>query len=349
VEYRWTSRNNRKGRHQLFLNLKYQNHLHHTPMSTTQWSEIVHGIGRMVSQYPVWDISWLVAFIFTWGSILWVINGFFVFLPLVRPGSQFPEESFVGGGVTAFIGATIFEIGSILLILEAVNEHRSGCFGWAIQQALEPYRGRNQLSVRVTPDHDACTHHHPNKHNLLGKSASSAEDLVKTPATDVPNRKSWVWWPSFHELRTHFLHELGFLACLSQLIGATIFWIAGFTALPGIIDHLSEGLEDGIYWTPQVVGGFGFIISGLLFMLETQTCWYIPALDTLGWHIGLYNLIGGIGFTLSPAFGYDQDSWSQYQAALTTFWASFFFLVGSMVQLYESLDKYPVDNSGKSS
>ncbi|KAK3081836.1 hypothetical protein LTS18_000863 [Coniosporium uncinatum] len=100
-------------------------------------------------------------------------------------------------------------------------------------------------------------------------------------AVDGMNRKSWVWWPSWYQLRTHYLHELGFLACLSQLIGATIFWIAGFTALPGIIDHLSEGLEDGIFWTPQVVGGVGFVISGTLFMLETQSRWFTEAQESL--------------------------------------------------------------------
>jgi hypothetical protein len=33
-------------------------------------------------------------------------------------------------------------------------------------------------------------------------------------------------------------------------------------------------------------------------MLETQRKWYIPAFDTLGWHIAVWNLIGGIGFTV---------------------------------------------------
>jgi len=28
----------------------------------------------MFTQYPVWDISWLVAYIFVWGSIVWIIN-----------------------------------------------------------------------------------------------------------------------------------------------------------------------------------------------------------------------------------------------------------------------------------
>ena len=126
----------------------------------------------------------------------------------------------------------------------------------------------------------------------------------------------WVWFPSWHELKTHYLRELGFLASLAQFCGATIFWvskpislaismsrltynqISGFTALPGINNKMSQGLLDGIYWVPQMVGGSGFIISGALYMLETQPKWYVPAWEVLGWHIGFWNLIGK--FTTHP-------------------------------------------------
>lgn len=63
-----------------------------------------------------------------------MINGFMVLLPLVAPWSAFPNESELGGGVSAFIGATIFEFGSVLYMLEAVNENREfSCYfgvGW---------------------------------------------------------------------------------------------------------------------------------------------------------------------------------------------------------------------------
>jgi hypothetical protein len=58
-----------------------------------------------------------------------------------------------------------------------------------------------------------------------------------------------------------------------QLIGATIFWISGFTALPPIYNALSMPVMNGVYWVPQVVGGTGFIVSGLLFMVEVQEKW----------------------------------------------------------------------------
>lgn len=106
-------------------------------------------------------------------------------------------------------------------------------------------------------------------------------------------------------------------------------------------------------------------------MVETQKKWYIPAPKVLGWHIGVWNLIGvshsyrffhpyisklldvpghvdtvqqGIGFTLCGALGFAaSNSGCVYQGSLATFWGSWCFLVGSVIQWYESLDKHPVD------
>jgi hypothetical protein len=242
-----------------------------------------------------------------------------------------------GGGITAFIGATIFEIGSVFLLLESINESRTGCFGWAVHQALE------DTSLELRPSRTKCVHHHRNRSNLVGRPQHPDSPDSTSPSSSSTSKKTWTWWPTTHDLLTYHVHTFGFLASLTQFLAASIFWISGFTALPGILNHLSPGLKAGIYWTPQVLGGTGFIISGLLFMLETQSKWYKPAWGTLGWHIGLWNTIGGIGFTLCPAFGYDERSWAQYQACCATFWGSWAFLVGSAVQWYESLGKWPVE------
>lgn len=348
VEYRWNPRNNRKGRHQLDITPRPDGK-YLVPESTSSIREVVRNLLRMLTHYPYWDISWLVAYIFTWGSIVWVLNSFFVWMPLVRPSSEFENEITSAGGITAFIGATIFVGGSVFLLLEAVNEDRAGCFGWAVEQALTD-SGQNKAGWRrLKPDFDHCTHQHTNKANLVGTPVHSTSVTVVSSEQGEPNESSedivtsWVWFPTKQDLKTHYIHELGFLACCAQMIGATIFWISGFTALPGILNRLSPGLEAGIFWTPQVVGGSGFIISGLFFMLETQEKWFLPAYSTLGWHIGFWNMIGGIGFTLCPAFGYDTASWAVYQSSLSTFWASWAFLIGSLIQLYESLQKHPVD------
>ncbi|KAF2661160.1 integral membrane protein [Lophiostoma macrostomum CBS 122681] len=343
VAFKWTSRNNRKGRHALAINpaAPTTKAPYETPRATNSLKEIGRGIIRMITVYPVWDISYDVAVIFTLGSVVWVFNAFFVWLPLVRPSTEFSTEVLYGGGITAFIGATIFEFGSVLLVAEAVNENRTECFGWALEHATSHEVEKGTGTARLRPSNSGCTHHHRNKRNLVGKG----QNVVKDGYTvDAPSgKRSWTWFPSVTELRTHYIHELGFLASVTQLIAATIFWIAGFTSLPGIYDHMSSTITIVFYWNPQTIGGTGFIISGALFMLETQSRWYKPAFSTLGWWIGAWNLIGGVGFTLCPAFGYDQNSWAQYQACLSTFWGSWAFLIGSVIQWYESLQKHPVE------
>lgn len=345
IGYKWSSRNNRKGRHTLTLTQSADANLKlNTPRRTNHPAEVAKGIWRMLVRYPFYDVSFDVAYIFTWGSIVWVINAFFALLPYTNPSLTFAGEVLDGGGITAFIGATIFEVGSVLLMFEAVNENRSGCFGWAVEELFDEHDAKS--SLKITPD--ACTHHHTNKKNLVGspgiEGTQAIEDETR-PETDgtPPGPRSWVWWPSLDELRRHYLHDIGFLACSAQMFGATIFWISGFTALPGIYNNMSPGLTDGIYWTPQVVGGCGFVVSGTLFMIETQKHWWEPAPGVLGWWIGLFNLIGGVGFTLCPCFGFSAAHWAQQQAAVSTFWGSFAFLIGSVVQWYESLDKYPVE------
>jgi hypothetical protein len=288
------------------------------------------------------------------------INGCFVWLPLVAPQSEFPGEADNAVGILSFIGSTIFEVGSVLMVVEAINAEsectsstdralsggeagderpgerwcevkeffRSGkadigcvvagsdCFGWALEESLEDH------GLRLRPRHEGCHHHHRSRRALLKDSAVAAmamtaaknvaepggleerkrEDgnvrseeerrwyvpagIPLSPIPRVYGQTPWLseyntrltralrlWWPSWHEFRTHYIKEIGFLASFLQLIGATIFWISGVTALPPIYNALSVPVMNGVYWAPQVVGGTGFIVSGLLFMTEVQEKW----------------------------------------------------------------------------
>ncbi|KAK0635579.1 hypothetical protein B0T17DRAFT_48705 [Bombardia bombarda] len=353
----WRSRDNRKGRHSVLVHPSAI--LHKTasaiadrngggdqhggggithPPPTDTLAGARRGIVKMATRYPLWDISYDVAVVFTLGSVVWVINGCFVWLPLAAPWTEFTGEVETGGGVTAFLGATIFEFGSVLLMLEAVNENRSDCFGWALEEAV---RGRHLHST----DENCCRHHHRLRHTLL-PSISSSSGSTGTNSTPREKRR-WSWWPTTHELTSHYLRDVGFLACLSQMIGATIFWIAGFTGLPPIYDALpTTSVTNGIYWLPQVVGGTGFIVSSILFMIEVQERWYLPAPWMLGWHIGLWNLVGAIGFTLCGALGFGVGGQNgdavEYAVTLSTFVGSWAFLIGSIIQWFESLDKYTI-------
>lgn len=197
------------------------------------------------------------------GSIVWCINGFFVWYPLYRPDTEFPGEVDSGGGITACLGATIFEVGAALAMLEAVNENRTDCFGWALEQVVDD-------GLKVAKGHPECTHHHRYRRSLFGRRSRSVNggtkrggakgDLeasdegteVDGEGSDPRNKRTWSWWPSWYELRTHYFRELGFLACFSQMIGATIFWISGIVGVPSILGGLSTPVENGIYWVPQV-------------------------------------------------------------------------------------------------
>ncbi|KAF2148156.1 hypothetical protein K461DRAFT_330100 [Myriangium duriaei CBS 260.36] len=350
VRYKWSSRNNRKGRHAIVIKQTAsgkEDRTDNTPASSTSWRSIGRTVILVFFYYPVWDVSWLVAFIFTWGSIVWVINSFFVFLPLLRPSTEFPGEIADAGGWSAWVGATVFEVGSVLLLLEAVNENRTKCFGWAIEQVYEKQTTHHlskHSAVRIRPDKTHCEHHHPNKRSLVGARTKSNTQLSESEKPGASSSgKSWTWFPSSHDLRTHYIRELGFWASAVQLFAASVFWISGFTAIPGIQDRLSSAGVKGAYWFPQVLGGFGFVVSGFLFMLEVQEHWAKPALGTLGWHIGFWNFIGGWGFFLCPCFGFNSASWAVYQSSCSTFWGSWAFLIGSVIQLYESQSKYPVE------
>ncbi|ETI26116.1 hypothetical protein G647_02893 [Cladophialophora carrionii CBS 160.54] len=335
IRFLWRSRDNRKGRHPLLVRrpLTGEEASFLTPRRTSHPREVLKTVIRTFTYYPVWDISWLVAFIFTSGSVIWVMNGFFVWLPVVAPSTEFDGEIYYGGGITAFIGAILFfEIGSILLIFEAVNANNTGCFGWAVEQLVDDEGAAGRQRLRIVANRHHCHHHHQNRHNFVGKpSRLTVPEAMPRPEprsksetnhVDVDTKKQWRWFASWQDLRTHYFRELGFLAGCAQLFGATVFGVSGITALPGIIDHLEPQWKlNAAYWIPQVIGGSGFIVSSTLYMLETQQKWWKPAPHLLGWHIAAWNLVGALGFTLCGALGMAyKNSGAQYEAGLATFW-----------------------------
>lgn len=271
----WRSRDNRKGRHALALTPSARASAAAAvsggtrPLRTTTTARAtLDGISRMFLRFPAWDVSYDVAAIFTLGSAVWVLNGFLVLLPSVQPAGSWAGEAAWGGGVSAAVGASIFEAGSVLLMLEAVNENRSDCFGWALEQALGAGRHRDDDDddggggegegplVLLRREKSRCRHHHRDKGAFLTTRRDVDGDTGigrdQTENSNAAAARRWAWWPSWHELRTHYLHDIGFLACLSQMIGATIFWISGFTGLPQVLGVLSVPAENGIYWLPQV-------------------------------------------------------------------------------------------------
>ena len=65
--------------------------------------------------------------------------------------------------------------------------------------------------------------------------------------------------------------------------------------------------------------------------------------------VGFWNLVGALGFTLCGAFGYSPASGLVYESALSTFWGSWAFLIGSGIQLWETLWREPIPAPQKDS
>ncbi|KZT06667.1 uncharacterized protein LAESUDRAFT_725756 [Laetiporus sulphureus 93-53] len=269
-----------------------------------------------------WDVSFWVAFVFVVGSALWVINGFLLYLPLLPSPS--PSYS-VAASWIAFAGGTAFELGSYLMVVEALNTGHEELFGPALW-------------------------------GLVEEAEDDMESKYGSERAARPKKGVRGDWRRFRWIGTASWRELGYLASAIQFCAATIFWISTISGIPGIIPNLDTqppvAITDIFFWTPQVVGGMGFFISSLLLMLEVQHAWWRPKLDSLGWHIGVWNLIGAVGFALCGALGYASatSSKANYQSVLSTFWGSWAFLIGSVIQLWETLwreDPDAIDSAGQ--
>lgn len=352
---------------------------------STNPHSILRGLGRMLTLHPYWDVSWWIGVSFTVGCLLFVVAGFFYWLPIAYPDTEFPHESDVAGGVLVFIGATLFQIGAVLLFLESYNDRAETQFGGAVedlfvnrlgvvrrgrgrrhvhfeapsaaaaaaaagaqgQQSARPGSsstpssdGKQEVDKEARGDGDARS---PSPHGSHGRDDHLHDDDDDGQHHGhIFEERQWQWWPSWHDVTTHYMYEIGFLASFTMSVGATVFYISGILALPGIFDNLSEAALQGAYFFPYLLGGVLFALSSLFYILETQPNWYTPQPFKIGWHVGVWNMIGGVGWTLAASWGYCTPSWCKYQSELALIWASAAFSVGSALQWYESLDKYIV-------
>lgn len=113
-------------------------------------------------------------------------------------------------GWTAFLGATIFEIGSIFGMWEAWNRDDTVRFGWSVSHALHRSSTLEQ-----------------NGKNMEPKNINNEEEQKPPP-------RRWVWF----SLDTQYFHEMGFLAAFFQLCAASVFWISGQVLF----------IVDGVMW-----------------------------------------------------------------------------------------------------
>ena len=124
----------------------------------------------------------------------------------------------------------------------------------------------------------------------------------------------------------------------------TLYTVTGFVILPGILASLNRWQTNYARWIPQIVASVCFFTAGFGFTLETQVKWYKPEPLVLGWWIGAWAVVGSIGFLLCGAIG--PATWTStkavYQSDLSSTWGSAAYLLSSLLQWYEAVNKHPV-------
>jgi hypothetical protein len=277
------------------------------------------------SRWPVRDSSWLTATTFTAGSAVFVINSFFLLLPLVEPGMNFEGEGEYAGPATSILGTLIFLVGSWVQVLEALNIKRGEVHGIGLEAEDPEDRDDRALIEKEMDEMEG------NGRTHLGLVDTSLSSASRTRSALIGSRE-FIWTPSMYELRAYYLRNPMFIGALSQMVGAMVFAVATVTAIPGVMDINNSLLRDTLSLLPTLIGGLCFLVAGLLQATATQDKWYLPTPWRLEWHMGFWNSAGSLGFALAGGLPYLGHPTALFQATLATFWGSWSFLIGSAVQ-----------------
>ncbi|KAK9831898.1 hypothetical protein WJX81_006834 [Elliptochloris bilobata] len=309
-----------------------------------------------------WDpdnVSYWVATLFTLGSVAWIVNGFYLFLPTGNA-----SVDLYASGYSALLGGTLFTIGAYLAIVEALNIDRVAYFGYHVHRAVKD--GLDSISFhpkragqKVNPHYD----YNPSDHRSAARSARADEGGLSMPASQPQvvepksgNAGGFVRPPAPASAPAQGLLGGGAQVAPASVNGATsdakpraavmcgasLFQLSVVAGVPNLIPLSNWQLLDALVWTPQVVGAMGFIIASGMLMLETQKRWWEPKPLDIGWHVAFWNLVGAIGFWLSAFFGYFGEEYQHWGTAFSTFWGAWAFLIGSYLQLLEALNKHPM-------
>lgn len=321
VDYKWTSRNARKGRHTLVVGERSMAHDvdYDAPEATNRLVPTLKGLWRMVSRFPWDDLSYLTAISFVSGCTLLVVNAFLSILPQLDSSIQLSPTVVIAQSSLTFIGCSLFLTSSTLSYLEAVNVSNEGCFGWSAEQTAPASSGHNEdmglgVTTRLVPDDSCSSHYDYHSSNSNPDKSSNTDDSGQ--AKDR-TRTRMRMFPTLDELRTSYIYDLGFIACATLFASSIIYW---FTSLASLIVTIL-GVETASWIRVlQLIAALGFAVASAIFALETQGNWMIPAVDCLGWHIGFWNFVGSCGFILFAAFTLATDTKAQSSSTVHYFW-----------------------------
>lgn len=285
-------------------------------------------IAIMLTTFPYWNMAFWSGWCYSIGSIMFIIDGLFSWVPIAFPETEFSGEEKWAVPLLFFFGACLYQIGGVMAYLEAIND---GCFaGSAMKRLLKDHQDIEKelldAKLHVFFGH-LIPHHHDDDGNdeehetpadpdagwkTLTKEGSTPEDIYNETKEKVERRggvdeggeergqmtgyMKWQWYPTWNALKTYHIYELGYVACTIQLFGVTLYGVTSVVILPGIFDSLAWWQEIAAYWVPQVVASCCFLIASIMFTIMAQDKWNKPKWGAVSWWIGIWAQIGSVGF-----------------------------------------------------
>ena len=156
---------------------------------------------------------------------------------------------------------------------------------------------------------------------------------VAEALNDAPGRWLWFGWRP---------RNLGYLACLVQLVGTVFF---NFNTADAMIGGLSWRQQDVLIWLPNMLGSICFLVASYLAYTEVSHGVYSLAPRSLSWWIAVINLVGSVTFQISALESLvGPEGISPHFLFWSTFWTAagaFCFLVGAYLLIPELQDIGP--------
>lgn len=128
--------------------------------------------------------------------------------------------------------------------------------------------------------------------------------------------------------------EIGYWACLIQLVGTVYFNITTFAALLDV----PTDMVDRVIWRPDAIGSACFLVASALAFAEAGHRWWSWRPGERDWHITALNMWGSVFFGISAIGAYVQPSGDLTNATWSnggTFLGAVFFLIASVLTMSE--------------
>jgi hypothetical protein len=326
-----------------------------TRSSVPRGSSFFERLKRMWALFPIRDISWIVAFSFTIGSAAFVVNGFFLLLPLISPKTNSPTEAPYATPASSVLGTLIFLVGGYTGFLEGLNLKGKEM---AVTDSLD-IKAIEITEIRTKLDDESSSQETEPKSNAdpaqsernvqvrlqrASTSTTQTNDAAAQTISHAPllGNPKFIYLPTTHQLLTTYARSLAFHAGWVQFLGTIVFSLATITSLPGVLPSTNSSplLIPLLNLLPASLGGLLFITASLLQILNAQEKWWMPNPTKGDWQYGFWNAIGSLGFTLAGALPVLGSETATYVGTLADFWGSWAFLIGSLVQLYIVMGYY---------